>query len=746
MEPEALVLLSDRDAGDAASYGGKAATLARLAASGFRVPPGVIVTATAVEDLGDRFDAALQEAAAACGPGPFAVRSSALAEDLPDASYAGLYETFLNVQAGDLASAVRRCFAAALEQRVAVYRDRHGSSEGPDGMAVLVQQMIDPVTAGVAFTANPITGSLDECVVTAVSGLAEPLVSGEAIGAQWMVRDGSARRGSSGDDPSDDPIDAEQALAVAALAKRVEVGQGTPQDIEWAIDRRGVLYLIQARPMTALPDAVRWEAPGPGLWSRNFRLGEWLPEAMTPLFAEWLLPRLESGYLDALWDVARVRVAFRYASVNGWYYNALPIPTPRLLWRVLRDSRGHAPRFLYNVLFRVSRNPAAADKAVLHGLDRRWRDQVLPNYRRVVEAGEAEVDTAPAERVIQIAEDVCSAAGRHLFWLAAVGGSAWKMEAALALFWRQHLAGALAGTSSGATGPQALLRGLPGAEPTLPDHAVYSLDWFHPTAGESGRADAAIGTPHAGLAAARVAAEDACRVALGGSGPLPRRFEALMRTAQRYAVVREEQARDLTLGWPLLRRCARRLGDLLQQTGAIDEVDDVFFVPQRSLTASVRDARETSRARREVWERQRRLVAPLNLGKASRLTGDPLSRAVETARRGQDTPAGAILGHPASVGRATGRVRIVESPEDFDDFEVGEVLVAKATAPAWTPLFARAAAVVTDGGTLAAHASLVAREYGIPAVVGTGVATSLLHTGQLVTVDGGAGTVLPLPA
>lgn len=110
--------------------------------------------------------------------------------------------------------------------------------------------------------------------------------------------------------------------------------------------------------------------------------------------------------------------------------------------------------------------------------------------------------------------------------------------------------------------------------------------------------------------------------------------------------------------------------------------------------------------------------------------------------RGPDCgPATSVIGHPASAGRATGAVRIVEGPADLASFANGEVLVAKATAPAWTPLFARAVAVVTDGGTLAAHASLVAREYGIPAVVGTGDATSRLHTGQRVTVDGNAGTV-----
>jgi rifampicin phosphotransferase len=101
----------------------------------------------------------------------------------------------------------------------------------------------------------------------------------------------------------------------------------------------------------------------------------------------------------------------------------------------------------------------------------------------------------------------------------------------------------------------------------------------------------------------------------------------------------------------------------------------------------------------------------------------------------------AIVGHPASPGRARGQVRIVHGADDFDRFVAGEVLVARATTPAWTPLFSRASAVVTDGGSLAAHASLVAREYGIPAVVGTGDATARLRNGQVVLVDGSAGVV-----
>jgi pyruvate,water dikinase len=175
----------------------------------------------------------------------------------------------------------------------------------------------------------------------------------------------------------------------------------------------------------------------------------------------------------------------------------------------------------------------------------------------------------------------------------------------------------------------------------------------------------------------------------------------------------------------------------------IEHADDVFFCT-RGEVAGANPAGPPPgrvRARREQWQRRRALAAPLTLGRPPRLVGDVIGRAVHRVQ-GRVRPAGnLIVGHPASAGRATGPVCLVFGAPDFAGFRDGDVLVAKATAPAWTPLFARAAAVVTDGGTLAAHASLVAREYGIPAVVATGDATRRLRPGHLVTVDGTAGTV-----
>ena len=190
----------------------------------------------------------------------------------------------------------------------------------------------------------------------------------------------------------------------------------------------------------------------------------------------------------------------------------------------------------------------------------------------------------------------------------------------------------------------------------------------------------------------------------------------------------------------MLRRCALRLGEDLAARGVIAAAEDVFFLTRAELDGR-EDPSEAVAERRRTWERQRRLVAPLDLGTPPRAIRTLVHGAAEAARTKPVSPDAVLVGEPASSGRASGAVRIVRGLEDFGAFREGEVLVARLTTPAWTPLFRRAAAVVTDGGTLAAHASLVAREYGIPAVVGTEEATLRLRDGQAVTVDGGAGTV-----
>ena len=803
--------------------GGKGANLGRLSHLGLPVPPGFVITTAAyraflaaneLERLGatdpgslraripqvplpDDLSAAILAAYQRLGAVPVAVRSSGTAEDLAAASFAGQHDTFLNVAGPEaLLGAVRACWASLWTPRAVAYRRQRGWGDHADdgtgdhaddamplALAVVVQVMVPAEAAGVAFTANPITGDRTETTISAVRGLGERLVSGEGMADEWVVRGvGGLGVGAEAmcQRDSEHALTVEQALAVADLARRIAGHFGSPQDVEWAIDADGELFVLQARPMTALPEPVEpvtWTSPTRGGWMRNFRLGEWLPEPVTPLCESWLLARIEEGEVAAEARDFGLRPRAPYhVLVHGWYFSS-PIggglPLRGVVMAILRH-----PRQIAALALSTSR-PDLAERPFIAPVARRWREGLLPRYQRLVASWDARVDTATFAELAQAIDEVARVAGEYLGDFSVVGGHAWKAEHALARFCHQHL------PSRAERGHQELLIGLPvglpAPYPAAPPHAVQSLDWVRPTLGEGeGEAPCATTTAddltrrRARMEADRRAAEAACRAALASQPGLRRRFDTLLALAQRYAMLREEQATWFTLGWPFLRRAVLRLGGELRLRGAIEQVEDVFFLSRAEVEACLgadhqasqashvgqagRERPRTGRegkagddhlqvavaARRQEWQRQRRLSPPLVLGNP--LGARLIARATDAMRApGMATSAedshAVLTGMPASPGRATGPVRVVRGPEDFARFQPGEVLVAQVTAPAWTPLFGRAAAVITDGGSLAAHASLVAREYGIPAVVGAGDATARLQDGQRVTVDGSAGVV-----
>jgi pyruvate,water dikinase len=194
----------------------------------------------------------------------------------------------------------------------------------------------------------------------------------------------------------------------------------------------------------------------------------------------------------------------------------------------------------------------------------------------------------------------------------------------------------------------------------------------------------------------------------------------------------------------------REIGRRLIEASVIDMPDDVFWLTldelQEVTTAldagqPLADYHTVVAERRAIWESERALTPPvaLPLKGGARFLGIDFS-SMMPART--DQPEGDVLkGIAASPGRVTGPARVMHGPEEFDQMRQGDILVARITTPAWTPLFALAAGVVTDVGGPLSHSSIVAREYHIPAVLGTGVATGRLSSGQRVTVDGDAGTV-----
>ena len=225
-------------------------------------------------------------------------------------------------------------------------------------------------------------------------------------------------------------------------------------------------------------------------------------------------------------------------------------------------------------------------------------------------------------------------------------------------------------------------------------------------------------------------------------------FRKLVTWAQKCAPLREDGIADLGLGYPLLRRMLLELGRRFVQAGAIERADDIFWLFQAEAEQAaaaldqgqpVECLAERIPQRKTVWRAEKRLTPPTMLPPRTRWLGIRLEGMLP-AHAG-DQAGDTIKGTGTSPGRVTAPARVLHGSEDFDQMKPGEVLVAAITTPAWTPLFAMASAVVTDVGGPLSHGSIVAREYGIPAVLGTGVANRRIQSGQLITVDGGRGLV-----
>ena len=368
---------------DLATTGGKGSSLATLVRAGLPVPPGFHVTTqayrayVATHDLQAQIVGAdeqgvaklftthpmpeeiagpIREAYAALGAPAVAVRSSATAEDLPDASFAGQQDTILDVRGADaVLDAVRRCWASLWTDRAVAYREREGIEPDDVALAVVVQELVDADAAGVLFTADPVTGATDRMIVNATWGLGESLVSG-SVTPDELVLDaatGAVRTRRTGDKatmtvrtegaPHEVPVPAEKRAAdvlddaaaaeLAELGRRIAAHYGRPMDVEWT-RAGGAFAIVQARPITGLRDIWNDSLAGDYLWT-NTNLGEAIPDVMTPL--TWSLVRIFMEHAMATMSLPDFR---GYGMIGGRFY--LELQPVRRRWPARSGCRRSA--------------------------------------------------------------------------------------------------------------------------------------------------------------------------------------------------------------------------------------------------------------------------------------------------------------------------------------------------------------------------------------------------------------------
>jgi pyruvate,water dikinase len=813
--------LADFGAGDIAIAGGKGANLGELIRAGFPVPPGFVITTAAYalmleetglaralsgllqEDAeGERIRAAFSGATIPAGmrepisaayrqigSGAVAVRSSATAEDLPGAAFAGQQDTFLNVVGEEaLFEAVAGCWTSLWTDRAISYRKRQGTAPEGLAIAVVVQSMVDADVAGVMFSADPVTGRRDRIVLDAGRGLGEAVVSGRVTpehyvmdrrgrlmswqpgGSAMLIRAGpAAGPGAAVEETSRPALTKDHLARLAEISARAVNLFGAPQDLEWAV-AGGKVYLLQARPMTALP-------PEPA--NLNFfqkRIGPTYVE----MFHERPYPLDVSGWLRlGLFDML------------GRMAGSIGVVFPSVA-QILPEEHGVVVRLVPPVprpTIRILGAPASiVARAHRFKLSRWTSDQRLAAFLAEVEVLDqqdlGQLDWPEAlQHVRRIFAGLTPITELRVSYLPGLLVSQLKLRSLLLLLGRPHLAPALnAGApthTSAANQELECLAGLVRAEPSLralfehhelpalatllanPQYADFALrfaaflsSYGHretssvvlsssPTWSEApevvlGLVKALVGAPPAktdqtGNALRELLAHPAMN--------LPRlRLLVLNAVEQAKAgmAFREDTHFHATALLPPLRKSLLNLGQRLQAAGIIDRADDVFHLRFEELGTMDDPARLTARER----DRWRSLVTA-RAAKRHELAAVPLldlTALFGATTRRADT---LVKGSGASRGTATGAVRIIRQPGEFGTLRSGEILVCPYTNPSWTPLFQRAAAVVVDTGGIGSHAAIVAREYGIPAVMGTGNGTSILENGQRVTVDGGSGQVTP---
>lgn len=842
MSDSAVIALSDPDATKADVTGGKGAHLATMVLAGLPVPGGFVVAAAAyrqlirdhgIDDVIRREMAGLDDGSVALdvvsarlrdavesapmpaglrhaigaaysvlGEEPVAVRSSATAEDLPEASFAGQQETVLNVVGCDgLCDAVRRCWSSLWTARAISYRGRQGIGPDDIAVAVVVQKMVPAEAAGVLFTADPVSGRRDRVVIEATAGLGEAVVSGRLTPQRWTIDSGTAAVLSG---PAHGVLTSDQTRMLVELGARTAGIFGAPQDIEWAVSQ-GRCWLLQSRAITSLyplPPA----RPGLRAYIPAMLIAQGISEPFTPAGNAYFRS-LTTAWITYLTTGASPRVG---TTSPPW----LPVVAGRIFIDVTELLQ--RPRLAARVLFSVrAKDPTAAaalqewlgENAVRLPRPRRWLPPVgaaamvakivcgavvavaAPGWRRhrLVSLADAELTQLEREaatratptdlvefvlrdlpartcRVITeqlpgvYAEEIVKVVIQRLLtrWLGSSSGfepvMRWlpndptmAMGAELA-----HLADLHAHT---------------GTEPVATSGAV--TDFLSRYGHRAPDREIDLGLPRfndnpayvveliRGYLGSGVAGQAAARFDTGAS----QAREAAEQLVDRVRKVKGRAHAALLRG--LLYRY-RALGGMRERPKF--DIVRAIALGRRTLqrvgaglvaVGRLTDADDVfyldEGGLRAVLAGQPGDLAALAAAGRHEFEREMRRRAVprllvsdgETVY-GPTHPgkAGAdlLVGTAVSPGVHEGVVRILESPVGAE-LQRGEILVADTTDPGWTPLFLIAGALVMEVGGVVSHGAVVAREYGIPAVAGIPGVTDRLRTGQRVRVDGGTGTV-----
>ncbi|MEV7377670.1 rifamycin-inactivating phosphotransferase [Streptomyces lydicus] len=755
----------------------------------------------------------------------YAVRSSATAEDLPTASFAGQQDTYLNIVGPTaILQHVSRCWASLFTERAVTYRQRNGIDHRTVHMAVVVQQMVFPHAAGILFTADPVTGNRKVATVDAGFGLGEALVSGLVNPDVFKVRHGEvvaktiaakqrAVHALPAGGTQEVAIDAQrqeqpaltdaQVVRLVQLGRRIEAHFGRPQDIEWCLVDEG-FQIVQSRPITTLFPIPETDDQENHVYvsvghqqmmtdpMKPLGLSMWQLTAMVPmheaggrLFVDvtrrLASPASRAGLLDL---VGRgdplVRDALETVLDHDDFVPSLPdagpggppageasapIETdPALVTQLIersqasiaaleRDIRTKTGPALFDFLLeafeehkRVLSDPLSI-RAIMAGMEATWwLNDKLGEWLGEKNAADTLTLSAPDNVTSEMGLallDVADVIRPHAEVVAFLQGVEYAEDAAFL----DELAKLAGGTEARdaietyldrygmrCVGEIDITRPRWRERPTtLVPVILDNVRNFEPGAAERR------------FEQGRQKAQKKEQDVLSRLRALPdgdRKADETKRMIDRvrtFIGYREYPKYGIVSRYFVYKQALMEEAERLVQAGVLPEKEDIFYLTFQELHDVVRSNQvddQIVQQRKEAFRSYDALTPPRVL------TSD--GEAVTGAYRRDDVPAGALIGLPVSAGTIEGRARVILDMADAD-LEAGDILVTTFTDPSWSPLFVGIAGLVTEVGGLMTHGAVIAREYGLPAVVGVEQATRLIRDGQRIRVHGTGGYIEILP-
>ncbi len=798
--------------------GGKGAALAKLAAK-FPVPSFFVVPAEAFDEAGLKEDAkaGLSAALKGLGAGPFAVRSSGREEDGADAAHAGQFETQLNVAPVDVAKAAHAVWKSGFSETLAQYRQAKGLTGAPQPPAVVVQVMVKAWAAGVAFSADPVTGDRTVAVISAILGLADKLVGGEADGDSYRV-------GADGKTIETEIVNATPVLSeaeraeVAAMARRSEAHFGAPQDVEWAFDESG-LHMLQSRPITTLGRATTESGGDVVIWD-NSNIVESYPGVTSPLtfsFARYVYAHVYQAFSRLMGVPARRvdehrsvfenmlgRVDGRvYYNLLNWYRALALFPGFKANRKFMEGMMGVSEALPQETADAIAPPTDNGFERFLDNLDLarvgggliwheiRIRPTIDAFYKRLNTALAPPDDAIDAMGATELAAQYRKLEQQLLakwdaplvndflcmiaFGAAQKAMTSWAGEDGVAF-----LSNMLIGQGDIVSAvPARLIRNMGAMVRRRPDvvkrlaagdrtvvdampELRAAFDAYIAKFGDRCTQELKLEsrTLHEDPAQVLMAIAAAAPVRAASNEPVEQQHSldglieapakrVLARWLLKWAKARVRDRENLrferTRLFGRVRRIFLALGARLTEAGVLNQPRDVFNLTVEELLGAVEGAGITSDLKALAALRDAEHKAQLGRpDPPERFTvkGAHIVGVVRLAAQAVSAGDGgeSRKGLACCKGVVTAKVRVIEDPR-VEALLPGEILVARHTDPGWIAVFANAAGVIAERGSLLSHSAIVAREMGVPCVVSLKGATQWLKTGDIVRLDGGAGTV-----